>query len=129
MNKSVDPYKRDLNYYETIDKVFWVPVNDVILPDGEVIKADNPTPCIYAEEKDGKYNILQFDMSIEFDKWRYTAWRKVLGISYGIRVEVFLIYKNKLYTLEGKEIDFNSFGRSDIWIDKKFLGRCDVKDT
>jgi hypothetical protein len=74
-------------------------------------------------------HIIHFDMTIEFDKWRYTGWRKVLGISHDIRVDVLgishdirvdvlLIYDNKLYTLDGAEIEFNSLGRSDIWIDK-----------
>jgi protein associated with RNAse G/E len=87
----MNPYKRNLDYYENIDKVYWVPVKDICPPDGDIIKANTPTPFIYVESTPDQFKILQFDMDIEFDKWRYTAWSKVLGKSYDIRVEVLLI--------------------------------------
>jgi hypothetical protein len=128
-----DPYSRDIEYYETIDKVFWVPVSDIQLESGEIIKGNTPTSCIFVErnedeeEENKGMSILQFDMSIEFDQWRYTAWRKVLGVMHGIRVDVLLISSHRLFTLDGVEVDFDSLGRSDIWIDKNLLGKIDIK--
>ena len=125
---SIDPYKRDLDYYETIDKVYWVPVSDILLNDGGIIRWNKPIPCLFVEVRDDNLYILQFDISIEFDIWRYTAWRKVIGVSHEIRVDVLLIQDNKLYTLEGQNVDFNSLGRSTVLIDKEFLGKCGIKD-
>jgi hypothetical protein len=129
MNKTSDPFTRNLQYYEKIDKVFWVPYEDIILENKNVVKGNTSCPCIFVhvDEKTKQMKILQFDMSIEFDEYRYTAWRKVIGITYGIRVDVLLINDSKLFTLEGKEIDFGSLGRSDVWVDKKYLGKCDIK--
>jgi len=54
--------------------------------------------------------------------------RKVIGKVYNIRVEVLLIYDDTLYTLDGREILFDSLKRSKIWIDKQYLGKCDIKE-
>ena len=123
----MDPYNRDLNYYKSVDKVYWVPVSDISLSNGRVIKQNTPTPCVYVHDDNGVYRILQFDLLIEFDNWRYTAWRKVLGQTYNIRVDVLLIDGNELFTLEGKEVLFEDLQRSDIWIDKEYLAKCDIK--
>ncbi len=122
-----DPYLRDLEYYKNIDKVFWVVINDISLSNGEVLKANIPIPCIYTEVSGGKLHILQFDSSIEFDGWRYTAWRKVLGTAYNIRVEVLLIHGDRLYKITGEEVFFDSLGRSDILVSKEYLGKYDLK--
>lgn len=125
----VNPYDRDLKYYNNIDKVYWVPYSDIILEIKDVIKGNTKVPCIFVEKKkDGNMDILQFDMSIELDEWRYTAWRKVLDVKNNIRVGVLLIWDDKLFTIEGKAIDFNSLGRSNIWIDKNLLGKIDIKN-
>lgn len=127
----VDPYQRDLTYYETIDKVFWVPVADISLASGQTIQGNTPTPCIFVEKdpETKKMSILQFDMSIETDQWRYTAWRKVLGTMHGIRVDVLLIHSHRLFDLNGTEVEFDSLGRSNVWVDKNLLGKIDIKDT
>jgi hypothetical protein len=118
---------KDLNYYKTCDKVVWVPVHDIKCSNGNIIKADTPTPCIYVEDKDNKYYILQLDLSIKDDQFRYTAWRKVIGITYNIRVEVLLINNNQLFKLDGSEVLFNDLGRSTVNVNKEYLGKCDVK--
>ena len=86
-SSNINPYERDFEYYKNIDKVFWVPVKDILLPNGNIIKQNTPTPCIYVQDNHDHYSILQFDMSLENDKWRYTAW-----ISY-----VVAILKDKVF--------------------------------
>ena len=112
---------RDLSYYENINKVFWV-----VASDNDHFKQYEKVPCIFVETiiKNGKKDrkILQFDNEIEFDEYHYTAWRKVIGKKYGIYVDVLLIKDGKLYTLDCVEIDFDTLGRSDVMVDKKFLG-------
>lgn len=60
---------------------------------------------------------------MEFDK---IIWRKIIGSVYKIRVDKF-IYDDKLYTLNGKEIKFNTLSKSKIWVSEKYLGKCDIK--
>lgn len=119
--------ERNLEYYKHIDKVFWVPVDDIKLSNGNIIKQNERIPCIFVEKKNDKYFILQFDLSIEFDEWRYTAWRKVIGQIYNIRVEVLLINGNGLFELNGSEIKFEELGHSNVLVDKKYLAKCDLK--
>ena len=115
---------RDLQYYKNIDKVYWVVAHDI----GNIFKRYEKIPCIFVQHtKDDKYLILKFDYNIEFDMFRYTAWRKVLGQTYGIRVDVLLIKDDKLYTLSGKEKKFSDLGRSEHLIDKQFLAVMDLK--
>jgi hypothetical protein len=121
-----NPFERDLEYYATIDKVYWVPVDEIETNNGNIPR-DTPIPCIFVEEKDDKMYILQFDMSIENDMWIYTAWRKVIGTMHDVRVNVLLIHNMRLYMLDGTEIMFDDLGRSNVWIDKEYLGKCGFK--
>lgn len=120
--KNTPETDRDLSYYENVSKVFWV-----VASDNKNFKQYENVPCIFVEisttkngNKDRK--ILQFDNEIEFDEYHYTAWRKVIGEKYDIYVDVLLIKDGKLYTLDCMEVDFDTLGRSDVIIDKKFLG-------
>jgi hypothetical protein len=118
---------KDLNYYHNQEKIFWV-VNETI---NSSIKANDIVPCIYVEKKDGgTLAILQLDLDIAKDDYKYTAWRKFIGKEYDIRVDVLLIApdltdssKLQLYTLEGDAIQFNTLSRSDKIIDKEFLAK------
>ena len=113
-----EEHKRDLQYYKNINKVFWV-----IAEDNEHFSQYEKVPCIFVERcKDDTLKILKFDYSIEFDNYHYTAWRKVIGEIYGIYVDVLLIKESKLYTLDCKEIMFETLQRSDCVVDKKYLG-------
>jgi hypothetical protein len=118
---SVD--ERDLNYYQNIDKVYWECGCNI----KDLFKHFERVPCLFVEKSKEGPKVLDIDHDIEFDEYRYTAWRKVIGISYGIRTGVYLIKDLKLYTLEGEEYDFDKLGRSDIMIDKKYLGIMDIK--
>lgn len=109
---------RDLQYYETINKVHWFILNDT-----PPFKQNEKIPCIYVEKSNDKMKILDFDHDIEYDEFTYTAWRKFLGETYNIRVDVLLIKNNILYTLNGETVDFNTLERSDIVVDKKYLAR------
>ena len=118
---------RDLKYYQNIDKVYWVVANDI----KNLFKQYQKIPCLFVELSDNDDNnvkILDIDHAIEFDEYRYTAWRKVIGIKYGIRTDVYLIKDNQLYTLDGDTVDFDELSRSDIVIDKKYLGIMDIKN-
>ena len=115
--------KRDIKYYQNIDKVYWECGCNI----KDLFKHFERVPCLFVESTPEGCKILDIDHKIEFDNYRYTAWRKVLGKSYNIRVEVYLIKNEKLYTLKGEEVDFNKLGRSDILVDKKFLGIMDIK--
>lgn len=125
---AIDPFERNLEYYANIDKVYWVPVDEIVTDNG-IIPRDTPIPCIFVEEKDDKMYILQFDMSIENDMWVYTAWRKVIGIVHDVRVNVLLIHDMNLYMLDGTKINFDDLGRSNVWIDKDYLGKCGFKNS
>lgn len=114
---------RNIEYYETIDKVFWVVANDI----KDLFKQYESVPCLFVEVIDDKMKILRFDYGIEFDDYKYTAWRKVIGKIYNIRVEVLLIKNKKLYDLKGNEILFESLERSDVYVDRKYLGIIDIK--
>ena len=56
----------------------------------------------------------------------YTAWRKLIGTEYDTRVNVFLIDDDHLITLDNREIDFNSFKRSNKVIHNKYLAKFRV---
>jgi hypothetical protein len=123
---------RDLKYYAECDKVFWV-VNETV---NEFLPANAVVPCIYVEvwtghadddDEEEQMKILQFDVAIAMDSYRYTAWRKFLGEMYEIRVDVLLISDNKLFKLDGKEIDFATLSRSNIIVDKEHLARFALK--
>lgn len=110
--------KRDLHHYENIGKVFWYILNDM-----PPFKQNERIPCIYVEKQGSEMKILDFDFDIESDEFTYTAWRKFLGKTYNIRVDVLLIKNGMLYTLSGNIIDFKTLGRSQILVDKKYLAR------
>jgi hypothetical protein len=115
---------RDLSYYRNIDKVFWVVASDIL----DLFKRYENVPCLFVEKNNNSLKILKFDYSIELDSFKYTAWRKVLGKVYNIRVDVLLIGSSGLYDLEGVPILFESLGRSEILVDKKYLGIMDLKE-
>jgi hypothetical protein len=110
--------ERTLDHYENINKVFWYILNDM-----PPFKQNEKIPCIYVENDNGKLKILDFDNTIENDGFTYTAWRRFLGETYKTRIDVLLIKNSTLYTLDGKIVDFNTLGRSDIWVDQKYLAR------
>jgi hypothetical protein len=116
---------RDLEYYRNIDKVFWVIANDI----KDLFEQYQKIPCIFVEKSENnKMKILKFDYDIEFDEYRYTCWRKVIGTVYKIYIDVLLIKDDKLYNLTGDEILFSSLERSDHLVDKKYLGIMDIKN-
>jgi hypothetical protein len=121
---TLDDPVRDINYYITQGKMFWV-VNREIKARNREFLANSIVPCIFVEIKDGKYLILQLDMSIKFDDYKYTGWRKLIGEAYGIRVDVLLIdvANLKLYDLDGNECEFAKLGRSPVVVDKTYLAR------
>ncbi len=109
---------KTLDYYIESNKIFWV-VNKDLNP---FIKSNDITPCIFVEKTiDNRYLILQLSELIKFDTYKYTAWRKFIGETYNINVEVLLINNHKLYTLDNKEIEFSELGRSNITVDRKYL--------
>ncbi len=110
---------RDLNYYKNQNKIFWVIADDL----GDFKRYD-VIPCLYVEQfDDGTYGIIQLDPTIAHDDYQYTAWRKLIGQEYGFKAEVLLIdgAHDKLYTLKGKEVAFDSLSRSLRLIDKSYL--------
>jgi adenylate cyclase class 2 len=108
---------KNLAYYALQNKVYWVVNEDL----NDKIKRNDKVPCIYVEKKDNKYKILQFDETIKLDSLKYTAFRKLLGITYNIYVDVLLICDDKLYTLQNEIIDFADLERSNVVVDKKYL--------
>ncbi len=99
---------RTLEHFETQDKVFWVVNRDV----NEHIKKNDIVPCIYVEKKEGSYYVLPLDAKIAGDPYRYTAWRKLIGELYGIRVDILLAKGGKLYTLDNDQVDFSKLKKS-----------------
>lgn len=117
---------KDLQYYVNQNKVFWVLSDDI----NNDLKRKQIVPCIFVEHtNDEKYLILQFDESIKFDGFKYTAWRKLIGIHYNIWVDVLLISNNILVTLDGKTVDFSELGRSTVVVDKKYLAKFSVNEN
>lgn len=110
---------RDFTYYKTRNKIFWVIAEDL----GHFKRYDI-IPCLFVEQfEDGSYGIIQLDPAIADDGYQYTAWRKLLGQEHGFRAEVLLIDAalDKLYTLKGEEVAFDSLSRSSRFIDRSFL--------
>ena len=84
--------------------------------------------CIFVEEfEDSGRLIIQLDENIKLDEYKYTAWRKFIGESDNIRVDILLIHNDKLYTLKNELVEFESLGRNDVKIDKEYLARFDMK--
>lgn len=109
---------RNLAYYRDINKVFWVIAHDM-----GPFKQYEKIPCIFVESCPGVMKILKFDYEIEFDEFQYTAWRRLIGQIYGIRVDVLLIHNGTLYKLDGTTVDFANLRRSSVLVDKKYLAR------
>jgi hypothetical protein len=127
-NKTYTPDEsRDLYYYKNINKVYWVVNKDIYDCNNNIIFKNNDiVPCIYVENDNNILKILKFDYIIEHDKYKYTAWRKFIGTTYNIYVDVLLISNdNKLYNLKGDKVDFNDLKRSDILINKEYLAKFD----
>jgi len=115
---------KTLEYYTNTKKMFWVLADDKKFGD-ILMPRYSSIPCIFIEvTKGGEQKILQLDTNLKYDRHSYTAWRKVIGTIYNIRVDVLLIVENKLYALEGDEIDFKTLARSSFIIDKKYLAIC-----
>lgn len=112
---------KDLHYYASCGKVFWVISDDI----NDKLRAKQIVPCIFVEKTEsGKHAILQLDESIKFDNFKYTAWRKLIGETYNIWVDVLLIDDDKsLYTLNGTVVEFASLQRSSVIVDKSFLAK------
>lgn len=113
--------EKDLHYYKNQNKVFWVIAEDH--PNGKFKRYD-VIPCLFVEQfDDGSYGIIQLDPTIAADCYQYTAWRKLIGQEHGFRAEVLLIdvSSDKLYTLKGEEVSFDSLSRSSRFIDKSYL--------
>lgn len=113
---------KSLDYYRQQNKVFWVINADI----NNKLKSNQVCPCLFVEKIQDQYKILQFDYSIKFDQYQYTTWRKLIGEIYGIHVDVLLISDDELVTLNGKTVNFNQLGRSEIVIDKKYLAKFSV---
>lgn len=114
---------KDLNYYKSQNKVFWVPDKNI----GKEFKAFDVVPCIFVEQKDEKYHILQFQESIKLDPFKYTAWRKLIGQTYNIRVDVLLIGNDSLMKLDGSTVNFEELERSQVVVDQKYLAKFAYK--
>lgn len=111
---------KNLEYYANTNKVYWY-INEDITQIG--VKKNDIVPCIFVEVIDNKYYILQLDLSIQFDEYKYTGWRKLIGQEYGIRTDILLIKDMNLYNLQGKQINFNDLFCSSKYIDKSFLAK------
>lgn len=114
---------KDLEYYKNQNKIFWVIANDLSVETKNFYRYD-VIPCLFVEEfADGTYGIIQLDPSISEDPYQYTAWRKFIGLEHKFRVEVLLIDTDhdKLYTLQGKAVPFESLTRSSRLIYKNYL--------
>lgn len=109
-------------------KVPFAPRRKIFIPRNTVL------PCIFIEqdpEVSHKKKILQLDrfqrtteggdLSISNDNYKYTMWRRIVGKTYGIQVDVLLIIEDTLYDLDGYEVPFTTLERSSITVDKKFL--------
>lgn len=119
--------KRDFNYYKTQNKVFWVIADDLAVGN---FKRYDVVPCIFVEQfDDAGYGIIQLDYAITNDCYQYTAWRKLLGQTHGFKAEVLLIdtSHDKLYTLKGTEVLFDSLSRSSHFIDRSYLAPFSYK--
>lgn len=114
---------KTLDYYASQNKVYWVVNKDI----NKDIKSNDIIPCIFVEKIDNELYILQFEESIKFDHYKYTAWRKLIGEIYNIYVDVLLIHDNSLYTLNNENIDFNKLKRSSKIIDKNYLAKIEYK--
>lgn len=118
MQKSIH---KDFNYYKNQNKVFWVIADDLEIGN---FKRYDVIPCIFIELfDDGSRGIVQLDPSIATDCFQYTAWRKLIGQEHHFKADVLLIDTryNKLYTLNGEDIPFDSLIRSSRMIDKSYL--------
>lgn len=114
---------RDLDYYASQDKIFWVVNKDI----NDEIRANDIVPCIFVERRNDKtMGILQLDWDIKLDDYKYTAWRRLIGDIYAIYVDVLLIKNKKLYRLSGEMVDFDQLDRSDVTVDKKYLAKFSV---
>jgi hypothetical protein len=117
---------KDLKYYSTTHK-FLVVNKDILDSDDILFKANEIVPCIYVEEKNNEYYILQLDQDIQNDHYKYTMWRKFVGLTYNTKITVFLIkhVENSfiLYDLNGKVIDFNSLQKNGTFVDKTYLAK------
>lgn len=70
---------------------------------------------------------IKFLREMEFEYELVRTFTPFCFAKNNIRVGVLLINDHKLYTLEGKLVNFDPLGRSNVWIDKNLLGKIDIK--
>lgn len=120
--------KKDVEYYTENPQLFWVVnknIPDRMWGNGRVLfKANEIVPAIFTEYRDGKHFVLQLDLSIKTNnpERKYTMWRRLVGHHYGIHVSVLLIDDyGFLNDLEGNQVSEIDIGKSDIYVNRKFL--------
>lgn len=112
--------EKNVAYFLKDPKMFWV-VNKDIPP---YVKANDIVPALFVEEKDGQYKVLQLDLSIKDDGFRYTMWRKMVGQELGFNCQVLLMLDNQtLIDLKGEKVNPASLSRSEIHVHKSYLAR------
>lgn len=118
--------QKPLSYYIEQGKLFWTLNEDV----NEHLKRNAVHKCLFVEKNAEGYQLLQLDVSIKCDPYRYTAWRSLIGKTYNIQVDVLLISpEGVLYTLDGEVVKFEDVGRSTVVVDKTYLARFGVGKT
>jgi len=129
--------KRDLEYYFFSEKVYWV--LNASIPKYN-LDANQLVPCIFMEGAIDNPRILQFPLSIRDDKYRYTAWRSLLGKIGCVRVIVGLIVNIEddgnaeeqllLISLENRrKIEWDTVRHSDIELPRSCLSPLGLKCT
>lgn len=122
--------KKSLEYYASQNKIYWVVNSDVKVNDEVLFPANDIAPCLYVEEQEGKYHILQLDPSTRDDNFKYTAWRKFLGQVHNTRVNVLLIKSTDnsfiLYNLAGQIVDYDDIEPPRTFVDKEYLAKFSI---
>ena len=111
--------KKTLDYYKNQNKIFWVLAETI----NEKLLQYQVQQCLFVEKKNDKYYVLQLDVNIKFDNYKYTAWRKLIGTVYNIIVDVLLIVDDQLCTLDGQMVEFDELDQSTVFVDKKYLAK------
>jgi predicted adenylyl cyclase CyaB len=118
--------EKSLDYYLKNPKMFWVVNTDVCdrgLPGHPLAKANDIVPCLFTDENDGEYRILQLDPSMGKDGNRYTMWRKLVGKEYKVNCQVLLLVDGEARTLKGEKVSPEKISRSDVHVHRSFLAR------
>ncbi len=114
--------------------VYWVTTADV--RDnirGETLFPHNArVPCVFVEVlPTGARHLIDVDASVERDGVSYTASRKVIGVTYGVRIGVSLLRRHnervEAWTLEGEAVPLDTVGKaSSVVAARKWLAPIDV---